>query len=315
MVFPDQRNGGLLEVYQRGECEQAPTWGGEVIKNNSMKIRKQVKKTLDREGSALILVLWSLVLIGFLAGEYLDHNRGRAALAVNAWDSLKQREAIDSVLHLFATDSWPLPGQADTQEGWIKLSPGGVDLWVKVEDESNRVNINTAADTEIKAKILELLGEECLAEAALLSDAILDWRDADPLVRINGAEAEFYNSRALSYGLADGPFKVLTELLLVRGMNYDLFWGKPLTGFIAKEENETKSKQISILDTFTIYSENVKRISIMAPGRQEGYSFVVGFLEKKNGRWELLQLYQTMLTKSSGETELGKQQEAFIGLS
>ncbi len=255
-------------------------------------------------GSALIMVLWSLVLISFLAGEYLDHNRGKACLAEYAWDSLRQNEAIDSVLHLFATESWPVSGQDPKDGTWAGFSPNGIDLWVKVETESKRMNINTAQDSQIRENIQELLGEEHWDEADGITDAILDWRDTDLLVRTNGAEEEDYNSKDIAYKPANGPFKVLSELLLVKGVTTRLFWGDPMSGILTKEAETPESTPFSLLDAFTIYPKNTKRVSLAIPGRGNGYSFVTAFLVKKNNRWEIMQLYRTMLVTSGKEIEL-----------
>ncbi len=260
------------------------------------------------------MVLWSLVLIGFLAGEYLDHNRGKASLAVNAWDLLKQKGALDSVLHLFATDSWPIPGENDRSGTWTAFSPGGVDLWAKVDNESNKININTAPDNQIRNKILELLGEVYSEESDRLTDAILDWRDTDTLVRTHGAEADAYDSLDLVYRPANGPFKVLTELLLVRGMSSDVFWGDPLTDLLAEEDKEIEPMPLSLLDEFTIYAKTVKRITIVVPGKQNGYTLITAFLEKKKGRWDVLQLYRSMRVASGREAQANDQTEPVIEL-
>jgi hypothetical protein len=251
---------------------------------------------VKNNGSALIIVLWTLVLISFLAGQYLDHNRGKAGLAENAWDSLRQKEAVDSVLHLFATDSWPVPDQENREEKWNRFSPNEIDLWVKVEGESNRININTATNSRIREKIMELSEDDLGDEADQLADAILDWRDTDLLVRTNGAEADFYVAKGIGYRPANGPFKVLTELLLVKGVTPGLFWGDPMTGILTGKEGES-----SLLDEFTIYPENVKRVSIVIPGKGNGYSFITVFLEMKNARWDILQLCRSMLVT---ETEI-----------
>ena len=248
------------------------------------------------------MVLWSLVLMGFLAGEYLEHNRGKASLANTAWDSLRQKEAVDSVLHLFAGDFQPIPGEDDKFGTWTAFSPGEIDLWVRVDNESNRININEAPDSLIRDKILALLGQERADEADQLTDAILDWRDADTLVRTNGAEADVYDSLGLSYGPANGPFKVLTELLLVRGMTPRVFWGNPLTGLLSDGGEASELAPVSLVDEITIYPDNVKRVSILVPGKQKGYTFIIAFLEKKEGQWEVLQLYRSMLTTFAGET-------------
>jgi hypothetical protein len=269
---------------------------------------------MKNNGSALIIVLWTLVLISFLAGQYLDHNRGKAGLAENAWDSLRQKEAVDSVLHLFATDSWPVPGQENREEKWNRFSPNEIDLWVKVEGESNRININTATDSRIREKILELSEDDLGDEADQLADAILDWRDTDLLVRTNGAEADFYDAKGIGYRPANGPFKVLTELLLVRGVTPGLFWGDPMIEIPTGAGRKTKPMPHSLLDGFTVYPENIKRVSIVIPGKGNGYSFITVFMEMKNARWDILQLCRSMLVTSGEETPLD-QTESEIELS
>jgi hypothetical protein len=247
------------------------------------------------------MVLWTLVLISFLAGQYLDHNRGMAGFAENACDSLRQKEAVDSVLHLLATNSWPIPGQENRNGTWNRFSPNDMDLWVKVEDESNRININTAPASLIREKVQRLSGDEFWDEGDELADAILDWRDSDRLVRINGAEADFYDAKGMGYKPANGPFKVLTELLLVKGVTPGIFWGDPMAGISTGEEGAAEPMPPSLLDGFTIYPKNVKRISIVIPGRGNGYSFITVFLERKNAGWEILQLCRSMLVTSGGE--------------
>jgi len=271
-----------------------------MLRLSSMKTSCTIK---SNNGSVLIIVLWSLVLIGFLAGEYLDHNRGKASLAVNAWGSLKQKEAVDSVLSLFSTDSWPIPGDDNLFGTWNAFSPGGIDLWVKVDSESNRININTASDGQIRNKILEMLGEDHFDKSDQLTDTILDWRDTDTLVRTNGAETDFYDSRGLLYKPANGPFKVLTELLLVKGVTTDVFWGDPIAGLVSEEEEEIEPLHFSLLDEFTIYSRDVKRVSIVVPGKQSGYTLITVFLEKEKGRWKVLQLYRSMLVSAGRESQ------------
>ena len=80
----------------------------------------------SENGSVLIIVLWALVLIGFLAGEYLDHNRGKACLAMNVCDSLNQKEAVDSVLNLFSPDSWPVRAIRTSPEPGTRFLPAAL---------------------------------------------------------------------------------------------------------------------------------------------------------------------------------------------
>jgi general secretion pathway protein K len=55
--------------------------------------------------------------------------------------------------------------------------------------------------------------------ASALVDAIGDWRDADDLKRLNGAEADDYRSAGYPYGPRNAAFESVDELGQVLGMN------------------------------------------------------------------------------------------------
>jgi general secretion pathway protein K len=60
----------------------------------------------------------------------------------------------------------------------------------------------------------------------LLTDTIQDWRDTDPLVRLHGAENDYYQGLPVPYPAKDGPFDSIEELLLIRGVTPALFYGR-----------------------------------------------------------------------------------------
>jgi hypothetical protein len=263
-----------------------------------------------KEGSVLILILWVLVLLGFLSGEYLSHNRGNAALAYNAWHKVKLEESIQSVVALIASGYGLNKAGSAELGGWLPLSVKDVKLWVKVESESTKADINKVSDAEIRGKIQESLSGEMTDEADEISDAVLDWRDADDLVRIHGAEADYYAGAGLPYRPANGPFKVLTEMLLVKGVSPGLFWGDPLGQILNKgREGEAEHPEPlpSLVDDFTIYPKNVKRLSIIAPGRGRSYTLVLIFLKSQGGRWLPFAQCRSILLGSHPSTdETGK---------
>ena len=58
-----------------------------------------------------------------------------------------------------------------------------------------------------------------------ISDAILDWLDADDTPRDNGAESDYYASLTPPYAPRNGPIQSIEELLLVRGVTPQLLFG------------------------------------------------------------------------------------------
>jgi hypothetical protein len=280
-------------------------------------MRKVVNKS--EGGSVLILVLWVLVLLGFLTGELIDHNREKAFLAANAWESFKQEQAVESVLHLFASAGWPIPGAEEKMGKWVLLPIDDLEVRVKTGGEEGKMDLNQATDAQIGDKVAQWLGEERLDEAERLADAILDWRDSDDLTRTDGAEADEYESSGVDYRPSNGPFKLLTELLLVRGVTRELFWGNPIEAARLAEEVEAKKLRAvekveeeeegeeegipSMVEGLTIYPRGVNRVSILIKGRGEGYLWVLAFLETQGGRSALRHLYRTTVAPQQEEPE------------
>lgn len=58
-------------------------------------------------------------------------------------------------------------------------------------------------------------------------DAILDWIDADDEARPGGAESDYYGSLDVAYACKNGPLSSVEELLLVRGITPEIFFGNP----------------------------------------------------------------------------------------
>jgi len=286
-------------------------------------MRNGVNKS--ESGSVLVLVLWVLVLLSFIAGELIGHNREKAFLAANGWESLRQGQAIESVLQLFGGPGWPIPGSEEKMGKWVHLSVDDMEVLARVGKEARKTNLNQASDAQIRDRIIQWLGEDRFDEAEQLADAILDWRDPDDLTRTNGAEADDYEAEGLDYKPSDGPFNLLTELLLVRGVTGELFWGNPIqeaeseieaeTEAGTEAETETKAKTraktktgvrdqlgssnleeeqpSSLVDGLTIYPQEASRVSILLKSRGGGYVWALAFLETQGNRLALRHLYRT----------------------
>lgn len=60
-----------------------------------------------------------------------------------------------------------------------------------------------------------------------VTDAILDWLDPDDDPRSLGAEYDYYQSLETPYTCKNGPISSIEELLLVRGMTPEIYFGDP----------------------------------------------------------------------------------------
>ena len=157
---------------------------------------------MNRRGFALLTVLWSLVALATLAGASFSLARrgtmvtgNRIQLTRAAW----AREACGEIVAArFAAD------RAVREVDTVDLGRG---TWCRamVSDPAASVNVNLASADLLKC----LLGDS-------LADPLLDWRDADGVPRLFGAEAEWYRAgRRVSP--RNGPLVDIAELRLVRG--------------------------------------------------------------------------------------------------
>ncbi len=272
-------------------------------------------ETDKQNGSVLIIVLWILMIIAFLSGEYLARNRNKANLALNATAELNRKAVVESFLQLYRSPGWSVVKAGHKAGNWIGLTLNSVQFFVRVDSESSRININKAGDTVIRNKIKEI----CLNDSIFndsntgaagydrkaddltdeITDAILDWKDADDLVRLNGAEKEYYASHHKSFVPANGRFKKITELLMVKGVNRAVFVGKLLKDWqnvndTVSEENsdirvdkkKVSKESLSFLNAFTVYPESAKRITIRIPSKKNRVYSEVLILDKNKKKLE-----------------------------
>ena len=105
---------------------------------------------------------------------------------------------------------------------WRNESYGEGGYQVRVSDESGKININQADEIILRQTFTNLDFDPDFGDA--LADAILDWRDPDPLERLNGVESDYYLAQDISYPAKDGPLDTIDELLLIRAVTQDLFY-------------------------------------------------------------------------------------------
>ncbi len=120
---------------------------------------------------------------------------------------------------------------------------------VRVMGEGGKVNINRVSDPVLR-KIASSLGLEGEARDVVV-DSILDWRDPDDFVRINGAENDYYHSLQDPYDCKNGNLDSVEELLLIRGVTPELFYGKKEK---SKEGEGAKEEPIGLKDIFSVYA-------------------------------------------------------------
>jgi general secretion pathway protein K len=94
---------------------------------------------------------------------------------------------------------------------------------VEKENESGKVNLNRAGGPLLKMMLNNFEIED--TDKNIIVDSIMDWRDKGNFHRVNGAKDEYYLSLPQPYKCKNGDFTSIEELLLVRGVTPEIFYG------------------------------------------------------------------------------------------
>jgi general secretion pathway protein K len=177
-----------------------------------------------QSGVALVLVLWVLTLLSVIAGNFAFSMRGEAKIARNLISTAQAQAIADAGVQkawfeLFKPPSdlqrWQANGVAH------QLIMGDAILTITLQDETGKIDLNTASDGLLQGLFKSVgLNEEF---SVALVDAVADWRDADKLKRLHGAEDDDYRAAGKSYIPANSPFETVDELQRVLGVSPDLY--------------------------------------------------------------------------------------------
>jgi len=203
--------------------------------------------TKSEEGIALFLVLWVLTLLSVIVGEFCFAMRAEVNITRNfkeqttayyiavAGVSRTVGELIRDEVILRKVKQPKSEKEEEEQEGeeeqdyWrinVDIPPvpyGQGQFEVKIGNESGKVNINGANESMLKMMLKGFDLDE--QDKNIIVDSIMDWRDKNNLHRINGAEDDYYRSLSEPYECKDGDFDSIEELLMVRGVTPEIFYG------------------------------------------------------------------------------------------
>ncbi len=187
-------------------------------------MRKPAAATPHRaRGFALLIVLWTMVLLSLIVTHLASTGRSEANIALNLANEARAEAAADGAVYetLFRLlDSgdrhWAIEGTGIERR--LKLSDG--EARIRVVAETGKINPNIATP-ELFQALLQTLGVEA-GLAGHIAAAVADWREAGDLARPNGAKAEQYRAAGRDYGPPAEPFQSVDELGLVLGMTPEI---------------------------------------------------------------------------------------------
>ncbi|MBI4710009.1 MAG: general secretion pathway protein GspK [Nitrospirae bacterium] len=193
-------------------------------------------------GIALVLVLWVMVILTAIVGEFAYSMRTELNITRNFKEEeiayqLAQAGIEHARMEILSVpeSSYPFPyfnkngilifaQGLEEKDPERELSFKNGSFSYTIIDEDGKLNINKASADQLKY-IITALGVE-ITDADKIVDPVMDWIDTDDLHRLNGAEEDYYQSLGNPYSCKDGPLDVIEELLLVQGMTADIFYGK-----------------------------------------------------------------------------------------
>jgi general secretion pathway protein K len=189
------------------------------------------------QGVILIALLWILTALSVIALSFAKESFVEVASARNAQSLEKSyfiaRAGMASTIYQLMQKRLSFP----INQAGIQDDPDPLDLGVltgnfadgtyriDIQDESGKINVNTVQEQQLRA-LLEASGIEKEA-ADIITDSVQDWRDVDSDLRANGAEDEYYQTLNPPYKAKNRRFDTAEELLLVRGVTADYFYGHP----------------------------------------------------------------------------------------
>lgn len=188
---------------------------------------------MARRGFALVLVLALLVLLTLLAAGLAFTVRSEVNIASDFAHQLRARYLAQAgfyqALQHLAQDDLGRDSPADTfgelRSQDLGLNFGDGQFIVRITDETGKLNLNTADRATLVAFFAQMTGDSAIAEE--LADSVLDWRDSDDTPNPQGAESDYYLSLPRPYRAQNAPFDSPYELLLVKGITRELFYGDP----------------------------------------------------------------------------------------
>jgi len=196
-------------------------------------------KFADNRGIALIVVLLAVTVIVAFTVEFNRSARSDIYDAANFRDRIALLYAAKSGLALGQVQLMDDTNDFDAlTEDWAKpleeKDVNNAEISVTIEDESGKIPVNllvsgNAYNPEIQQMLVRLLS---LPEFGLSPErveeviaSLKDWIDSDSEVTAGGAESDYYLRLPMPYSCKNAPLDRLEELLMVKGITKELYYG------------------------------------------------------------------------------------------
>lgn len=245
-----------------------------------------MKNVLKSEagGVALVLVIWVLVVLVAIVGEFsysmkteinivrnFKEEEEAYQLALAGVEAAKlellsvKNNAIAYINenNVLALDDLRAFKDDDEEEEPVRNGTlGNGSYEYTLDDEDSKLNINTVSRDTLK-NLFSDSGVDS-SDVDTIVDSIIDWRDKNEEHHLNGAEEDYYRSLDTPYSCKDGPFDSIEELLLVKGMTREILYGSKEEGDEEDNEEESDEEEVTYegVDRYlTVYGSSIININ------------------------------------------------------
>ena len=211
-------------------------------------------KSSPRSGFALILVMITVIALTALVASFAISMNTEVRLARNAdydqeleWlgrsgielakfalaNKCPEQRNIDALNQFWAGGTSPCSN--DIPQISLKNVPLGHGRFsVTIIDMERKWDINLAASwqrpqRDVLQKALAIVGVTDAGLASTVEDSIMDWCNPNSTPSASGAKSDFYMSQRPPYWCKGGPIDDLSELLLIKDISPEIYWGSNST--------------------------------------------------------------------------------------
>jgi type II secretory pathway component PulK len=193
----------------------------------------------DRRGVAMVAALWLVVAISVVSLAFATDAQERRTLGLNANErGMARGTALGALASVQAQLDAGLRSNNQGNQALQNIRAG--DPWMGIDsafsgtmyfdsvrvdvvatDLGKQLNINLADVNQLRAFFSYRIGD--YAKADQLAQTITDWRDIDDTPQQNGDERDGYIKKGLLALPANGPFRQVSDLLMVEGMTPEIY--------------------------------------------------------------------------------------------
>lgn len=173
-------------------------------------------------GFALLIVLWTVGFLALIGTQLVAAGRADTQAAENLREAAVLEAAADGAIAqaVFTMETAQVP-QWQPNGALHEVRVGPTRVLLRIDNEADRVNLNTASLSLLRALMMEVGSPPSVADR--LAAAILDWRTNGAIPRPLGAKAPQYAAAGLPYGPPGTPMQDVEEVRSVLGMTEPLF--------------------------------------------------------------------------------------------